>query len=94
MPQTPVVADGGRAERTERREKKADDRRDELRAAVTTILAEKKLPMTRKELWDALPDGLRVNEVLFKELLLEGVGSEWEREGSQGGGFKYWSIGG
>jgi len=47
----------------------ADDRRDEFRTAVKTILAEKKRPMTRKELWESLPECLRVNEVRFRELL-------------------------
>ena len=84
-------SDGGRAERMERREKKADDRRDELRAAVKAIMAEKKLPMTRKELWESLPEGLRVNEVKFRELLEGEVGESWNREGAKGagGGYQY-----
>jgi len=45
------------------------DWRDELRAAVKAILAEKKVAMTRKELWEALPKAPRVNEVTFRELL-------------------------
>jgi len=45
------------------------DWRDELRAAVKAILAEKKVAMTRKELWEALPEAPRVNEATFRELL-------------------------
>ena len=36
--------------------------------------------MTRKQLWEALPEGLRVNEVRFREAVESGVGSLWTKE--------------
>jgi len=40
--------------------------------------------MTRKERWESLPEGLRVNEHRFREVLDDGEGTEWEKEGGKG----------
>lgn len=84
-------ADSGRAERVQQREKKADERKAELRAAIRRLLEEKGTPQTRKELWESLPDELRVNERVFRETLDEGEDDGWRKEGSKGagGGFVY-----
>jgi hypothetical protein len=36
--------------------------------------------MTRKEIWDALPDDLRRNEVRVSGVIEDGVGEEWRKE--------------
>ena len=73
----------------------AAGRETELRAALAAILAGTPTPRTRKELWDALPDALRVNEVKFEEVLEAGVGACWRREKMPGraGGFAYRPLG-
>ena len=47
--------------------------------------------MTRKELWESLPEGLRVNVNGFREVLEDEVGESWNRDGVKGagGGFVY-----
>jgi hypothetical protein len=80
-----------RVERVQRREKKSEDREAELRAAIVGILTNGKSPMTRKEIWEALPEELRVNEPRFREVLEGGVGDVWgkEKADGRGGGFVY-----
>ena len=50
--------------------------------------------MTRKDLWESLPDELRVNIGGFRELLEAEVGSSWQRSGEKGagGGFVYAAL--
>jgi hypothetical protein len=88
--------DGGRAERVERREKKSEERRDELRAAIRKLLGEADGGMTRKELWDGLPEVLRVNEPRFWQVLEEGEEIDWRKEKlpGRGGSYRYGILNG
>ena len=58
---------------------KASHRDDELRLAIRDILQREGKGMTRKEIWDALPDELRRNEKVFRDAV-EGDGSGWRKE--------------
>lgn len=75
------------------RAEREDARQDELRQALLWVIptAEEGGGLTRKQIWDALPEGLRVNEARFKEMLEAGAGRDWLREGSGGKGhpFRY-----
>ena len=58
---------------------------DDLRAAIRHILASTAATgLTRKDIWDALPDVLRRNDGRFKAAIEAGVGGGWRREGSGG----------
>jgi restriction endonuclease S subunit len=80
-----------RAERVQRREKKSEERESELRTAIRAILTKGESPLTRKDIWEALPEELRVNEPRFREVLEGGVGDVWgkEKADGRGGGFVY-----
>ncbi|MGL6097811.1 MAG: hypothetical protein ACRC7O_18675 [Fimbriiglobus sp.] len=49
---------------------------------------------TRSEIWDRLPDAVKVNEVRFRSILEAENGKLWVKTGGQGkGGYRYWRIG-
>ena len=63
----------------------------ELRHAIAKVLPCSPPGMTRKEIWDALPEECQVNEVRFRSILEAEAGYLWRKEkhGGQGGGFNY-----
>ncbi len=47
--------------------------------------------MTREQIWEALPDGVRKNEVRFKSVMAAETGKLWRKagDGSRGNPFRY-----
>ncbi|MEO2090865.1 MAG: hypothetical protein ABGY75_15400 [Gemmataceae bacterium] len=80
-----AAAAGGRDERE-------DGRREELRAAILGVLpADDPDGLTREEIWAALPEKVRVNEVRFRQLLEAEAGKAWRKEGAgnKAGAYRY-----
>jgi hypothetical protein len=73
------------------REEREEARQDELRQALLWVIptAEEGGGRTRKEIWDALPETLRVNEKRFWDALADGCGTDWIQEGTGGRGNPY-----
>ncbi len=70
-----------------------EGRKDDLRTAILSVLPpDDPDGMTREEIWEALPDGVRKNEKRFRQVLDDATGRLWRREGSggKGGAFRYW----
>jgi hypothetical protein len=76
-----------------RREENEEDRRVSLRESLCLrIPFDEEKAVTREELWNGLPEQLRVNVKRFEAVLEEHVGTLWERKGGTGRGvtFRYW----
>ena len=55
--------------------------------------AERDKALTREEIWERLPEAVRVNEVRFKSVMEAGVPKDWLKEGGGGGkanAYRYW----
>ena len=54
--------------------------------------AERDKALTREEIWERLPEAVRVNEVRFKSVMEAGVPKDWLKEGGgrQAGSYRYW----
>ncbi len=62
-----------------------EGRKEELRTAILRVLpADDPAGMTREDIWAALPEKVRKNEVRFKTVLATEEGKSWRREGSGG----------
>ena len=58
---------------------------------IQDVLPEQPPGLTRKEIWERLPDEWRKYQVRFQSVMAAGVGTRWLKMGSQGkGGFTYW----
>jgi hypothetical protein len=77
------------------REQQEDGRKEELRNAILAVLPpDDPDGMTRDEIWERLPDGVRKNQVRFKRVLDAECGKLWRKEGSCGkkDPFRYWRL--
>ena len=70
---------------TDTREQQEDGRKEELRNAILAVLpAGDPDGITREEIWERLPDGVRKNEVRFKSVLKAENGKLWVKSWSGG----------
>jgi hypothetical protein len=90
------LVDAGEAtvSRVRQREVNEEDRRVSLRESLCLrIPFDEEKAVTREELWNGLPEQLRVNVKRFEAVLEEHVGTLWERKGGVGrGGIRYWRV--
>ena len=90
------VVSSEQANGTEAKREREDGRKDDLRLAIRGLLhANWEQALTRKEIWERLPEAVRLNEVRFKSVMEAGVPRDWLKEG--GGGksnpYRYWFAG-
>jgi len=81
------------AHRAGAKREKEEGRKDGLRHAILGVLpANREQAMTRDEIWEKLPDAVRVNQVRFKSVMEAGVPADWLKEGGGGNGhsYRYW----
>ncbi len=74
------------------RGKVEDGRKDELRQAILAVLpADDPDGMTREEIWEQLPDGVRKNNIRFRSVLEAECGKLWRKEGAgnKAGAYRY-----
>jgi len=81
------------AHRAGAKREKEEGRKDGLRHAILGVLpANREQAMTRDEIWEKLPEGVRVNEKRFWSVLEAEVPRLWLKEGGsgKGGAYRYW----
>ncbi len=74
------------------REGREDDRKDELRTTILAVLPHDDPDgMTREEIWDALPDAVRKNNIRFRIILEAECGRLWRKvgAGNKAGAYRY-----
>ena len=64
-----------------------------MKDAIKALLPKDGSGLTRKEIWERLPEELRKNEVRFKEILSEGEESEWKKNGDRKNGLLRREVG-
>ncbi len=70
-----------------------DGRKDDLRLAIRRLLpANREQALTREEIWERLPEAVRVNRVRFYSVLEAGNRTDWLKEGGdeKGRAYRYW----
>jgi hypothetical protein len=73
------------------REQQEDGRKEELRNAILAVLPpDDPDGMTREDIWERLPDGVRKNHMRFKSVLEAENGKLWVKSGNGGrSGYRY-----
>ena len=82
-----------RGERGRAKREKEDGRKDDLRRAILAALpATREAALTRDEIWEKLPEAVKVNHVRFKSVMEAGVPVDWLKQGDgvKGRGYRYW----
>ena len=88
-----VSADQAHGAGAEAKREKEEGRKDDLRHAILGVLpANREQAMTRDEIWEKLPDAVRVNQARCWSVLEAEVPNLWMKEGGgrKAGAYRYW----
>ena len=88
-----VSAESATGAGAEAKREREDGRKDDLRLAIRRVLpANREQALTREEIWERLPEAVRVNRPRFHSVLEAEVPTLWLKEGGgrQAGSYRYW----
>ena len=88
-----VSAESATGAGAEAKREREDGRKDDLRLAIRRLLpANREQALTREEIWERLPEAVKVNRPRFHSVLEAEVPTLWLKEGGgrQAGSYRYW----